>query len=78
MTVVGQGTNALKKVRAVRKDNIIYLDVCNSTIKNETEFLINIPFKDNITSAKCVEPHLVPETADGEIIVCSVNFATNI
>ena len=74
MTVVGQGTNVLNKVRAVRKNNIIYLDVYSSTIKNETEFLINIPFKGSITSAKCVEPHLVPETADGEVIVCSVDL----
>lgn len=78
MTVVGQGTNVLAKVRAVRKDNIIYLDVYSSAIKNETEFLINVPFKGSITSVKCVEPHLVPETADGEIIVCSVNLANNI
>ena len=78
MTVVGQGTNVLNKVRAVRKNNIIYLDVYSSTIKNETEFLINIPFKGSITSAKCVEPHLVPETADGEVIVCSVDLADNV
>lgn len=78
MTVVGQGTNVLNKVRAVRKNNIIYLDVYSSTIKNETEFLINIPFKGSITSAKCVEPHLVPETADGEVIVCSVDLANNV
>lgn len=78
MTVVGQGTNVLTKVRAVRKDNIIYLDVYSSTIKNETEFLINIPLKGGIMSARCIDINLVPETSDGELIVCSVNFATNI
>lgn len=78
MTVVGQGTNALAKVRAVRKDNIIYLDVYNNTIKNETEFLINIPFKDNIMSARCIDTNLVPETSDGEVVVCSVDLASNI
>lgn len=78
MTVVGQGTNVLTKVRAVRKDNIIYLDVYSSTIENETEFLINIPLKGDIMSARCIDTNLVPETSDGELIVCSVNFATNI
>lgn len=62
----------------MRKDNIIYLDVYNNTIKNETEFLINIPFKGDIMSARCIDTNLVPETSDGELIVCSVNLANNV
>lgn len=78
MTVVGQGINVLDKVRAVRKNNIIYLDVYSSAIKNETEFLINIPFKGSIMSARCIDTNLVPETSDGESIVCSVNLPSSV
>ena len=78
ITTIGQNTNVLKKVRAARKDNIILLDIYSSQLANDSSMLLNIPFEKNIISAKCIVPHLVPETADGEIIVCSVDLADNI
>lgn len=78
ITAIGQNANTLKKVRAVRKDNIIFLDIYSSQINNDTYVLLNIPFGLRITSAKCIETYLVPETADGEVIVCSVDLANNI
>ena len=78
MVAAGQGTHVLSKVRAVRKDNIIFLDVYSSAIRNTTELLVNIPIKTSIISAKCVDPYLVPETSDGEIIVCSIDLKDNI
>lgn len=78
ITAIGQNANTLKKVRAVRKDNIIFLDIYSSQINNDTYVLLNIPFGLRITSAKCIETYLVPETSDGEVIVCSVDLADNI
>jgi hypothetical protein len=78
ITAIGQNAAVLKKVRAVRKDNIIFLDIYSSQINNYTYVLLNIPFGARITSAKCIEPYLVPETSDGEVIVCSVDLADNI
>lgn len=78
ITAIGQNAAVLKKVRAVRKDNIIFLDIYSSQINNDTYVLLNIPFGARITSAKCIEPYLVPETSDGEVIVCSVDLADNI
>ena len=78
MVAAGEGTCVLSKVRAVRKDNIIFLDVYSSAIRNTTELLVNIPIKTSIISAKCVDPYLVPETSDGEIIVCSIDLKDNI
>ena len=78
--IIFNNTNVavLKKVRAVRKDNIIFLDIYSSQISNDTYVLLNIPFGARITSAQCIKPYLVPETADGEVIVCSVDLADNI
>lgn len=78
ITAIGQNAAVLKKVRAVRKDNIIFLDIYTSQISNDTYVLLNIPFGARITSAQCIKPYLVPETADGEVIVCSVDLADNI
>lgn len=78
ITSIGQNAAVLKKVRAVRKDNIIFLDIYSSQISNDTYVLLNIPFGARITSAQCIKPYLVPETADGEVIVCSVDLADNI
>ena len=78
ITAIGQNAAVLKKVRAVRKDNIIFLDIYSSQINNDTYVLLNIPFGARITSAKCIEPYLVPETTDGEVIVCSIDLADNI
>lgn len=78
ITAIGQNAVVLKKVRAVRKDNIIFLDIYSSQISNDTYVLLNIPFGARITSAQCIKPYLVPETAEGEVIVCSVDLADNI
>lgn len=78
ITAIGQNAAVLKKVRAIRKDNIIFLDIYSSQISNDTYVLLNIPFGARITSAQCIKPYLVPETADGEVIVCSVDLADNI
>lgn len=78
ITAIGQNAAVLKKVRAVRKDNIIFLDIYSSQISNDTYVLLNIPFGARITSAQCIKPYLVPETAEGEVIVCSVDLADNI
>jgi hypothetical protein len=78
ITAIGQNAAVFKKVRAVRKDNIIFLDIYSSQISNDTYVLLNIPFGARINSAKCIEPYLVPETADGEVVVCSVDLADNV
>lgn len=78
ITSIGQNATVVKKVRAVRKDNVIFLDMYSSQISNDTYVLLNIPFGARITSAQCIKPYLVPETADGEVIVCSVDLADNI
>ena len=78
MVATGQGTNVLSAVRAVRKDNIIYLDVYSTAIKNTTEFLINIPIKSSIASARCIEPYWVSKDSEDEIVVCSKVLTTNI
>lgn len=78
ITAIGQNATVVKKVRAVRKDNVIFLDMYSSQISNDTYVLLNIPFGARITSAQCIKPYLVPETADGEVIVCSIDLADNI
>lgn len=45
---------------------------------NATEMLLFIPLNEGVQSAQCIRPHLVPETSDGEVIVCSVDLANNI
>lgn len=78
ISVTGHRSDALKKVRIVRNDNTIFLDVYSVAIINATEILSFIPFNAGIQSSEHVEIHLVPETADGEVIVCSVDLADNI
>lgn len=78
ISVTGHSSDALKKVRIVRNDNTIFLDVYSAAIINATEILSFIPFNAGIQSAEHVEIHLVPETADGEVIVRSVDLANNI
>ena len=75
----GIGTLNLTKVRVVRKSSILYFDVFSRGYDNETQMLLNIPFPAYITSAKAYsDAKIVPETADGEVIVCSVDLANNI
>lgn len=75
----GIGTLNLAKVRVVRKSNILYFDVFSRGYDNGTYTLLNIPFPAHIASAKAYsDVKIVPETSDGEIIVCSVDLANNI
>lgn len=75
----GIGTLNLAKVRVVRKSNILYFDVFSKGYNNETYTLLNIPMAKIIISAKAYSNcKIVPETSDGEVIVCSVDLANNI
>lgn len=75
----GIGTLNLTKVRVVRKSNILYFDVFSRGYDNGTGILLNIPTPNNIASAKAYSSvEIVPETSDGEVIVCSVDLANNI
>lgn len=75
----GIGTLNLTKVRVVRKSNILYFDIFSRGYDNRTRTLLNIPLPSHITSAKAYnDVKIVPETADGEVIVCSVDLANNI
>lgn len=78
ISVTGHNSGVLKKVRIVRNDNTIFLDVYSNAVINSTEILSFIPFKEGIQSAECIKVCLVPETSDGEVIVCSVDLANNI
>ena len=78
ISVTRHNSGVLKKVRIVRNDNTIFLDVYSNAVINATEILSFIPFNEGIQSAECIEVCLVPETADGEVIVCSVDLANNI
>lgn len=75
----GIGTLNLAKVRVVRKSNILYFDVFSKGYDNGTYTLLNIPMAKIIISAKAYSKcKIVPETSDGEVIVCSVDLANNI
>lgn len=75
----GIGTLNLTKVRVVRKSNILYFDVFSRGYNNETYTLLNIPMTNLIISAKAYSNcKIVPETSDGEVVVCSVDLANNI
>lgn len=75
----GIGTLNLAKVRVVRKSNILYFDVFSRGYDNGTYTLLNIPMTKIIISAKAYSNcKIVPETSDGEVIVCSVDLANNI
>lgn len=75
----GIGTLNLTKVRVVRKSSILYFDVFSRGYDNETQTLLNIPFPAYITSAKAYsDAKIVSETADGEVVVCSVDLADSI
>lgn len=78
ISVTGHNSDTLKKVRIVRNGNTIFLDVYSGAFINATEMLSFIPLNEGVQSAQCIRPHLVPETSDGEVIVCSVDLANNI
>ena len=74
----GIGTLNLTKVRVVRKSSILYFDVFSRGYDNETQTLLNIPFPAYITSARAYDDmKVVPETADGETIVQSIELKDN-
>jgi hypothetical protein len=76
---LGIGTLNLTKVRVVRKSNILYFDVFSCGYDNGTNTLFNIPLPSYIASAKAYsDVKIVPETTDGEVIVCSVDLADNV
>lgn len=75
----GIGTLNLTNVRVVRKSNILYFDIFSRGYDNGTLTLLNIPFPAYITSAKAYsDVKIVPETSDGEAIVCSVELANSV
>lgn len=75
----GIGTLNLTKVRVVRKSNILYFDVFSRGYDNGTYTLLNIPMANIIISAKAYSNcKIVPETSDGEVVVCSVDLADSI
>ena len=78
ISVTGHNSDTLKKVRIVRNGNTIFLDVYSGAFINATEMLSFIPLNEGVQSAQCIGLHLVPETSDGEVIVCSVDLANNI
>lgn len=74
----GIGTLNLTKVRVIRKSNILYLDTLSLGYDNGTHTLLNIPLPFAIVSAKAYDDvKIVPETTDGEVVVCSVDLANN-
>lgn len=74
----GIGTLVLTKVRVVRKSTTLYIDIFGLECDNETSTLINIPFPAYIVSTKVYsDVKIVPETADGEVIIGSINLANN-
>lgn len=74
----GIGTLNLTKVRVVRKSNILYFDVFSRGYDNGTYTLLNIPMSNIVISAKAYSNvKIVPETADGEVIVRSIDLANN-
>lgn len=74
----GIGTLVLTKVRVVRKSTTLYIDIFGLECDNETSTLINIPFPAYIASTKVYsDVKIVPETADGEVIIGSINLANN-
>lgn len=74
----GIGTLNLTKVRVIRKSNILYLDTLSLGYDNGTHTLLNIPLPFLIVSAKAYDDvKIVPETTDGEVVVCSVDLANN-
>lgn len=78
ISTTGHGTNALKKVRIVRNNNVIFFDVYSDNVFNATEILLYIPLIEEIQSAEGIETYVVPEISDGEVVVCSVELTDNI
>lgn len=75
---IGLGTLNITKVRVVRKVNILYLDIFSRGYDDATKLLVNIPTPIYVTSARAYDDmKVVPETADGETIVRSIELKDN-
>lgn len=75
---IGLGTLNITKVRVVRKVNILYLDIFSRGYDDETKLLVNIPTPIYIASARAYDDmKVVPETADRETIVQSIELKDN-
>lgn len=78
ISTIGNNSTVLKKIRMVRNNKTIFIDVYSVGIVNETKMLLYIPSDFGIDSVECITPYLVPENSDGELIVCSSDLANSI
>lgn len=78
ISTIGNNSTVLKKIRMVRNNKTIFIDVYSVGIVNGTKMLLYIPSDFGIDSVECITPYLVPENSDGELIVCSSDLANSI
>lgn len=78
ISTIGNNSTVLKKIRMVRNNKTIFIDVYSVGIVNKTKMLLYIPSDFGIDSVECITPYLVPENSDGELIVCSSDLANSI
>lgn len=78
ISTIGNNSATLQKIRMVRNNKTIFIDVYSVDKVNKTDILLYTPFIKFMNSAECVKPYLVPENSDGELIVCSSDLANGI
>lgn len=78
ISTIGNNSTVLKKIRMVRNNKTIFIDVYSVGIVNKTKMLLYIPTDFGMDSVECITPYLVPENSDGELIVCSSDLANSI
>lgn len=78
ISTIGNNSTVLKKIRMVRNNKTIFIDVYSVRIANPTKMLLYIPFDFGMDSVECITPYLVPENSDVELIVCSSDLANSI
>lgn len=78
ISTIGNNSTVLKKIRMVRNNKTIFIDVYSVGIVNKTKMLLYIPTDFGMDSVECITPYLVPENSDGELIVCSSDLANGI
>lgn len=78
ISTIGNNSTVLQKIRMVRNNKTLFIDVYSNAIINNTEILLYIPCYFTIVLAKCIKPHLVPENSDGELIVCNSDLSNSI
>lgn len=78
ISTIGNNSTVLKKIRMVRNNKTIFIDVYSVGIVNKTKMLLYIPTDFSMDSVECITPYLVPENSDGELIVCSSDLANSI